>query len=181
MRYILKLQICACFILLNCEEKKDDPAMQTKSSFELKGKTYPLQNGYLNIKCSISDPSATFWRHDLIFFPSTTIFTPQCIGFSLAGSGDGIVFSVDSKSPTELTEGTYLAPDPMHPDDLRIASAICYKFAQTPGASMGIENMVLNVSRTQGRAYSITFTGSIVQAWGGGAITGKFTGELQEY
>jgi hypothetical protein len=177
--FALALIVCLSIVLLNCKDD-EDPALNTPGSFTYKGKEYPLVNGYLNITCSISDEAEEFWHHDLMFFPAEASVTTQCSSFFVDGSGDAIVFGLDSRMQSGLTEGTYTPPDAMKPDNLKLGSALYYDFAESTWVSKGTEGGCVTVSKT-GDEYSITFTTTVVQSWGGGTLTGKFKGVLQEY
>jgi hypothetical protein len=115
-----------------------------------------------------------------MFFPAEASVTTQCTGFFVDGSGDAIVFGLDSRTRNGLTEGTYRPADAMKPDNLRLSSATYYDFAESTWVSKGMEGGSVSVAKT-GDEYSITFTTTVVKGWGGGTLTGKFKGVLQEY
>ncbi|HYG00934.1 MAG TPA: hypothetical protein VD927_00755 [Chryseosolibacter sp.] len=147
------LAICVAVLCASCSDDKD-PGHHHPGYFTYKGQEYPLDKGFVNITCAISDENETFWHHDVMLFPSAAQITTQCVGFQIEGSGSGLVFGLDTKSPTLLNDGTYNPADAMKPNALRLGYFTLYDFKTPTWVSKGTENGSVTILK-EGDEYSI--------------------------
>jgi hypothetical protein len=174
-RNLLLSVVTVLLLFVSCKKNKDGSSPASTNKFTYDSKEYPLDKAYIHNEVGT--------RFNVSFFSSgISVNTSGVGGLFIDGKGSGVLLTLDSTIPTDLSSATYKWPSQTTPDLEMIADA-----------QIGISNDITNT--IMGTFRSATYgTGSVTVSKSGSQYTiqfsilvdgktasGKFVGTLQSY
>ncbi len=170
----LLVTIVIISLLISCDKAKENDPLSTSSKFTYNGKEYPLDKGYIHHEVGT--------RFTVSFFSASITVTPDNGALFFDGKGNGLILTLDSTIPTDLSSGMYNWPAQTTPNSEMIADA-----------QMGITNDL--TTSINGTFRSATYgTGSVTVSKSslqytikfsilidGKTASGQFNGTLENY
>lgn len=171
---LLLILIISLPLLISCNKNKHEDVPTNPSKFIYNGKDYPLDKGYIHNEVGT--------RFNVSFFSSPIIVNTSNGGLFLDGKGDGVILTLDSTIPTDISSATYLWPAQTTPGSEMIADAqigitndITTSINGTfRSATYGTGSVTVSKSSLQ---YTIEFAILV----DGKTASGKYIGTLQNY
>jgi hypothetical protein len=161
-------------LLISCSKNKHEDSPANESKFTYNGKEYPLDKGYIHNELGT--------RFTVSFFSSSISVNTNNGGLFLDGKGNGVILSLDSTIPTDISSATYLWPAQTTQGSEMIADAqigitndITTSINGTfRSATYGTGSITVSKSNLQ---YTIEFSILV----DGKTASGKYIGTLRNY
>ena len=173
-RNLLLSVVTLLLLFVSCKKNKDGSSPASTNKFTYDSKEYPLDKAYIHNEVGT--------RFNVSFFSSGVSVNTSGGGLFVDGKGGGVLLTLDSTIPTDISSATYKWPSQTTPDLEMIADAQI-------GRSNDITNTINGTFRAatdgtgsvtvskSGSQYTIQFSILV----DGKTASGKFTGTLQSY
>ena len=174
-RKLLLSVVIVLLLFAACKKNKDSTSPASTNKFTYDSKEYPLDKAYIHNEVGT--------RFNVSFFSSgISVNTNGGGGLFMDGKGSGVLLTLDSTIPTDLSSATYKWPSQTTPDLEMIADAqigitndITTSINGTfRSATYGTGSITVSKSNLQ---YTIEFSILV----DGKTASGKYIGTLQNY
>ena len=170
----LLLPIVITLLLISCKKDSKPDSGTSSSKFTYDGQEYSLDKGYIH-----HDVDKRF----IVSFFSSSVSVMASDGVLNAdGPGAGILLTLDSTTPTELSAGTYKWPAQTTPDAAMIAFAQMGRSNEvTNTISGGFRDAAYGVGSVTVTKPNQEYTIELSLSIDGKTASGKYIGTLQSY